>query len=92
MADETTPEAEEVVQSVYDLSTSIAEADGYLVGFAAIVKVIDDDGRLMTRFVVHEMNNYEIVGILQAHLDRLRQDNVLDLYSDSEDEEEEDEE
>lgn len=78
----------EAPENVFDLATQVDAGDSYLVGYVAIVKFLSEDGEVCTRFVAHEMNNYEIVGILQAHLDVIRQENVIALYPAAEEEDE----
>lgn len=67
------------VENPFDL-TQYVNKDDYPVGCLAAIKVIKEDGKPAARFIIHEMSTYEAVGILQAYLDHLRQECLLDLY------------
>lgn len=76
-------ESGQVEGSPFDLANHVEEGC-YLVGFAAVLKVIDTQGRQHTQFLLEDMNPYEAVGVLQAHVDMLRAMNTANLMSSDE--------
>lgn len=60
----------------FNLTTQL-NSEGYVVGYIAVVKVIDDNMDVLTEFICRDIGRYEAVGMLTAILDRLRGSNAL---------------
>lgn len=76
------------VENPFDLAAQVVGDGLYLSGYIAVIKLIDGEGKLVTQFVAHEMNNYETVGVLAAVLDRVRATNAgYDSWDEDEEEE-----
>jgi hypothetical protein len=73
----------------FDLANYI-NPDHCLVGFVAAVKTIGPDGEVNTEFVYDGVNSYEVVGMLQTHLDTMRAVNTANLFVTQTDHQEED--
>jgi hypothetical protein len=76
--------------SPYDLAQQV-EGDCYLTGYIAIIKTITEEGEIDVRLAIHEMNNFEALGMLTVLLDRLRAENTVQYEIEIDDEEEDEE-